>query len=271
MSAADFVEEMHWGFHEENNRFRRIPQNPDLISQYLFIYDGTDLYDFIDRDFRRARVAINVNVHGANEIGDLMERIGYYLTATPIDGADWELAGAGRMFADQEDLLVKGQIYSLGGALLLILLLMLGLWRSVQDTLICMIPNISPIIVIFIIMGFLGIWLDMATAMIASVAVGIAIDDTIHLYHGFIERIRQGHSPVYALARTYSLAGRAVMTTTIILCAQFSLLMASAFVPMGHFGILTSIGLLTALLFDLLLLPALLITIYRTKRIISSN
>jgi len=271
MSAADFVEEMHWGFHEENDRFRKIPQNADLISQYLFIYDGTDLYDFIDRDFRRARVAINVNVHGANEIGDLMERIGYYLTASPIAGADWELAGAGRMFADQEDLLVKGQIYSLGGALLLILLLMLGLWRSVQDTLICMIPNISPIIVIFIIMGFLGIWLDMATAMIASVAVGIAIDDTIHLYHGFIDRIRQGHSPVYALARTYSLAGRAVMTTTIILCAQFSLLMASAFVPMGHFGILTSIGLLTALLFDLLLLPALLITIYRTRRIISSN
>ena len=97
-------------------------------------------------------------------------------------------------------------------------------------------------------------------------AVGIAVDDTIHVYHGFISRVRKGINPVFALARTYQQAGRAVMTTTIILCAQFFLLLASAFVPMSHFGVLTSVGLLAALVFDLLLLPALLMLMFRMKK-----
>ncbi|MEZ5529361.1 MAG: MMPL family transporter [Porticoccaceae bacterium] len=267
VSIADFVEEMNWGFNAENDNFRVIPDDPELISQYLFIYDGSDLFDFIDQDYQQARVALNLNVHGANEISGLMKRIEEFLYQHPVYKATWEIAGSGRLFADQEELLIKGQIYSLGSALLLIFLLMLGLWRSFKDTMICMIPNISPILLIFILMGFLGIWLDMATAMIASVAVGIAIDDTIHIFHGFIQRVRRGYSPAHALARTYSQAGRAVMTTSIILCTQFCLLLASDFVPMGHFGALTSIGLLTALIFDLLLMPALLVVFYRKKTI----
>ena len=115
-------------------------------------------------------------------------------------------------------------------------------------------------------MGAAGIWLDMATAMIASVAVGIAVDDTIHVYHGFIHRVRSGIKPVAAIIRTYRQAGRAVMTTTIILSAQFLVLLASQFVPTTHFGLLTCVGLVVALLFDLVLLPAILILIYGEKR-----
>ena len=266
VSVVDFIEEMNWGFHSQDDNFLTIPDNQNLISQYLFIYDGEDMFDFIGEDYQQARVAMNVNVHGANQISDLMARIEQYLEEHPIEATKWNITGAGRLFADQETLLIEGQILSLGGALLLIFLLMLALWRSLRDTLICMIPNLSPIVLIFIMMGLFGIWLDMATAMIASVAVGIAIDDTIHIYHGFIHRIKQGIHPVFALARTYHQAGRAVMTTTIILCSQFLLLLASAFVPMGHFGVLTSIGLLAALIFDLLLLPALLMLIFRAKQ-----
>lgn len=265
VSVVDFIEEMNWGFHSQDDSFLTIPDDQNLISQYLFIYDGEDMFDFIDEDYQQARVAMNVNVHGANQISDLMARMEQYLAENPLKNTEWNITGAGRLFADQETLLIEGQILSLGGALLIIFVLMLILWRSVRDTLICMIPNLSPIVLIFIIMGFFGIWLDMATAMIASVAVGIAIDDTIHIYHGFIARVKQGVHPVFALARTYHQAGRAVMTTTIILCSQFLLLLASAFVPMGHFGVLTSVGLLAALIFDLLLLPALLILIFRKK------
>lgn len=267
VSVVDFIEEMNWGFHSQDDNFLSIPKDSNLISQYLFIYDGEDMYDFIDEDYQQARVAMNVNVHGANQISELMKKTEQYLTQNPLQSTQWRITGAGRLFADQETLLIEGQILSLGGALLLIFTLMLILWRSLKDTLICMIPNLSPIVLIFIIMGIFGIWLDMATAMIASVAVGIAIDDTIHIYHGFIDRVKQGAHPVFALARTYHQAGRAVMTTTIILCSQFLLLLASAFVPMGHFGVLTSVGLLAALIFDLLLLPALLIVIFRVKQI----
>jgi predicted RND superfamily exporter protein len=174
-------------------------------------------------------------------------------------GLQWEIAGYSRLFADMEELLVKGQVYSLWGALILIFLLMLLLWRSLGSALLCMIPNISPILLIFIVMGVFGLWLDMATAMIASVAVGIAVDDTIHVYHGYISRLNAGAQPIQALARTFSQAGRAVVTTTIILSAQFMILISSLFQPTTHFGLLTSVGLWAALVFDLLLLPAIII------------
>ncbi len=262
ISMADFIEEMHWGFHAEDSAFRKIPDNADLISQYLLVYDGNDLFDFVDQDYKTSHISLNVNVHGANSISNLMERIRVYLANNVGPELEWEIAGFGRLFADQEDLLIEGQIKSLLGAVGLIFLLMLFQWRSVKSAVICMIPNLSPILLIFIMMGLFGIWLDMATAMIASVAVGIAVDDTIHVYHGFIRRIRQGISPVVALVKTYRQAGRAVMTTTIILSAQFMVLTTSQFVPTTNFGLLTSIGLVTALVFDLLLLPAILIVIY---------
>jgi uncharacterized protein len=262
ISMADFVEEMHWGFHAEHDSFRRIPDSADLISQYLLVYDGNDLFNFVNDDYQISHVPLNVNVHGANKISRLMDRIRIYLANNIGSELQWEIAGFGRLFADQEDLLIEGQVKSLVGALGLIFLLMLVQWRSLRSAAICMIPNLSPILLIFVIMGMFGIWLDMATAMIASVAVGIAVDDTIHVYHGFIHRVRQGVKPVSALVRTYRQAGRAVMTTTIILSAQFLVLMTSQFVPTSNFGLLTSIGLITALVFDLVLLPAILTVIY---------
>jgi predicted RND superfamily exporter protein/transposase-like protein len=259
---VDFIEEMHWGFNGEKPEFRKLPDDPQLISQYLLIYDGEDLYDFVDRDFQHSLVTLNLNIHSANAISQSLEKIRAYLAQNMGDEVNWEIAGMGRLFADMEDLLVAGQVYSLWGALILIFVFMLFLLRSFGAAVICMIPNLSPIFLIFVIMGAAGIWLDMATAMIASVAIGIAVDDTIHVYHGFQKRIAKGVSPVLSLARTYRGAGRAVVTTTLILSAQFLILMWSDFVPTRNFGLLTTVGLVTALLFDLLLLPALLIVIH---------
>ena len=265
ISLVDYVEEMNWGFHEENAKFRKIPDDPDLISQYLLIYDGEDMYDLVDPDFKTTLVSLNLNEHNANDITSVLEQIENYLSLNVDGNISWKIVGVGRLFSDLEELLVKGQIYSLLGALILIFVLMLLLWRSFLQSALCMLPNLSPILLIFIFMGLFGIWLDMATAMIASVAVGIAVDDTIHIFHGFIKRINQGVMPATALLRTTSLAGRAVLTTTIILSSQFMVLVSSRFVPTQNFGMLTSIGLLSALIFDLLILPAILIMVYNKK------
>ncbi|HPQ24628.1 MAG TPA: MMPL family transporter [Gammaproteobacteria bacterium] len=258
----DFVQEMHWAFNAENPAFRQLPDDRELITQYLLIYDGEDIYDFVDRDFQHSQIALNLNVHSANDISRVLENIRGYLRENVGDALRWEIAGNGRLFADMEDLLVSGQVYSLWGALVLIFVFMLFFLRSFWAAVLCMIPNLSPIFLIFVIMGLTGIWLDMATAMIASVAIGIAVDDTIHVFHGFKRRVAGGVSPVVALARAYRGAGRAVVTTTIILSAQFLILVWSDFVPTRNFGLLTTVGLISALAFDLLLLPALLIVFY---------
>jgi predicted RND superfamily exporter protein len=100
--------------------------------------------------------------------------------------------------------------------------------------------------------------LDVATVLIAGVILGITVDDTIHLYHGYQYRIRNGISPVFAIIRSMENTGRAVIAISVVLIAQFSLLGLSDFRPAAHFGTLCAIGLFAGQVFELLLMPALL-------------
>jgi len=266
ISPIDFIEEMNWGFHGEDPRYRTLPGDPDLISQFLFVYDGDELGDFLDDDRRTARVSFNLNVHKANDIKAVMNQMRAYLGQHVTTDMRWDIAGLGRLFADMEELLVGGQVSSIGGSVLMIFLMMAWLWRSLWQSALTMIPNLVPILMIFMFMGATGIWLDMATVMVASVTAGIAVDDTIHLYHGFKERMRHGATAVNALMRTYAQAGRAVIVTTTILASQFLVLMTSDFRPFSKFGMLTALGLVTALVFDLFVTPALLMVVYGRKK-----
>lgn len=266
MSMVDLIEEMHWGFHGEDPRYRALPASADLIAQYLLIYDGADLHDLVDRDFQRARILLNLDVHGARAINGVIDTIERRVQAAPPGDFTVTAAGFGRLFGDQEALLIEGQVKGLIAAVFLIFALMAWQWRSVRSSVLCMVPNLAPVLLIFGLMGALGIWLDMATAMIASVTVGIAVDDTIHLYHGYRHRVAAGTDPVWALARSYQYAGRAVTATTLILVPQFLLLATSQFVPTMEFGLLTALGLLVALAFDLLVLPAMLVLLGARRR-----
>ncbi len=265
LSLPDLIEQMHWAFHAEDPEYRTVPDNARLIAQYLLVYDGNDLHDVVDRDYQRARLLLNLNAHGAQALNALISDLREHLEAEPPADLAWDLAGMGRLFADQERLLIQGQLRSLVAVAFLLTVLMLLLWRSPGMAALSMVPNVSPVVLIFIVMGVLGIWLDMATAMIASVAVGIAVDDTIHIVHGYLRRRRAGASPAWAIARTFRQSGRAVTATTIVLAAQFLILAFSAFQPTASFGVLTALGVGTALLFDLLLLPAMLVVMQRLK------
>ncbi|WP_018144843.1 MULTISPECIES: RND family transporter [unclassified Thioalkalivibrio] len=266
LSLPDLVAEMHWAFNEEDPDYRRIPDDPNLVAQYLFIYDGRDLFDAVDRDFERSRILLNLNAHGARSINALMDDLRGYLEANPPADLEWDMAGMARLFADQERLLIQGQLHSLYAVAAMITLLMLLMWRSVPLTLLSMIPNLAPVAMIFALMGLLGIWLDMATAMIASVAIGIAVDDTIHILHNYRQRRGRGSPVAWALARSFRRSGRAITATTIVLVAQFLLLALSDFQPTAAFGWLTAFGLIAALLFDLLVLPAMLVVAHRLSR-----
>jgi len=133
------------------------------------------------------------------------------------------------------------------------------LWRSAKGAALCMVPNLAPLFFVFVLMGAGGIALDLATVMIACVVLGITIDDTIHLYHGYRCRLRAGMAPNWAIARSYDSSGRAVLATSVVLVAQFGLLATSDFIPTANFGLLTAVGLTAGLAFEIVLLPALLV------------
>jgi len=259
VSMMDVVEEMHWAFNGEDPASRVLPGNDKLLSQLLLIYDGRDLQDLVNNEYQRTRILLSVNVHGANAIQSVIEKIETHLTHVNAPGVTWQISGGGRLFSDQEDLLVVGQERSFLGAFGQIFLIMLILWRSFPAAVISMLPNLAPLAFIFVVMGTFGIYLDMATVLIASVVLGITVDDTIHFFHSYLERRHKGFGVAFSLARSFEASGRAVVAISLLLVAQFLLLTVSRFQPTSHFGLLASSGLLAGQLLELLLLPALIV------------
>lgn len=261
ISYIDFVEELNKTFQGEQIGLA-IPSSNELLAQYLFVYDGEDMWDFIDEDFQTARIQLNLTVHEASKIVEVRKYIESEFNKHNLP-FKMTFSGMSHLFAMQEELLVRGQIKTLWVSVLLIAFVMFLQWRRIDYTILTMIPNVLPIVAIFIVMAIFGHWLDMGTALIASVTVGIAVDDTIHLFENY--RINYTKSPIFALVKTYHHAGRAIVITTIILCSQFLILSISGYIPIRSFGLLTALGLFIALLADLVLLPAILVVTHMIK------
>jgi predicted RND superfamily exporter protein len=266
-SMADLVEEMHWAMNGEKPGFRSLPPTARLLRQYLLVYDGRDMFELVDRDFQRARIVLSLNVHGARDIGAVIQQIREHVRQQPSENnLKVDIGGYGRLFADQSDLLISGQTNSFVGAFLQIFVFMLLLWRSFTMSAICMVPNLAPLYFVFVAMGTLGIHIDTATVMIAGLVLGITVDDTVHIFHSYRHRLKAGMDPVWAIARSFESIGPAVLAISVLLVCQFLLLTASSFIPTANFGLMTAIGLLSGQVFELLLLPALLVLSNRRRK-----
>lgn len=262
-SMMDLVEEMNWAMNGEDERFRRLPDSDRALSQLLLIYDGRDLDETVNRDFSRTRIGLNLNVKGAVAIGQVIGDIRAELERRKIKGVEWDIGGWGRLFADQNDILLSGQVNSFLFAFVSILLLLALAFRSFTGGLIALVPNLAPLFFIFVLMGAMGMHLDMATVLIAGELLGITVDDTIHLYHGYQHRLEKGVDHSFAVLRSFEASGRAVLAIGVILIVQFLLLTASRFQPTVDFGLMSATGLVAGQLFELLLLPALLVLWHR--------
>ena len=121
-----------------------------------------------------------------------------------------------------------------------------------------MIPNVFPVIMVFGVMCHLGMEIDIGTMMTASVAMGVAVDDTIHFLAWFRTNLARGMSRIDAVIETYRRVGPAMTQTTIVGGLGLFVFALSTFTPTQRFGSLMLVMLATALVGDMILLPALL-------------
>jgi hypothetical protein len=178
------------------------------------------------------------------------------------DGVRVHATGTVVLLNRSSTVLARGQFTGLQQMFVVLALLLVALFRSLRLGLLAMIPNVVPVIALFGVMGWAGIDLNVATSLIAVVAVGIAVDDTIHYLTTFRSELRRGGGRRAAVERTLHLVGRPIVITTMALCAGFLVPCVSRFQPIRQFGMLTSFTMAVALLADLLLLPALLATLH---------
>jgi predicted RND superfamily exporter protein len=146
-------------------------------------------------------------------------------------------------------------------AFLAITPLMILLLRSFRRGLLSMIPNLVPVLLTLGLMGWIGFPLDISTMMIGAILLGVAVDDTIHFMHGFYRDYDATGEPERAIGQTLQTTGRAMLFTSIVLAAGFFIMMLATVDNVTHTGALAGFAIVVAFLADVLLAPALLVTL----------
>lgn len=158
------------------------------------------------------------------------------------------------------DDIVWGQITSLGIALVVIFVILSLLFLSLKVGLLSLLPNVLAILILFGVMGLTGITLNLGTSIIASIAIGIAVEDAIRYLARLSDEIRTTHDQEQAIFHTISTVGKPIIYASTALGLGFMVLLFSSFVPIQKFGFLTALTVAVAFVNDLVLLPALLAT-----------
>jgi hypothetical protein len=160
-------------------------------------------------------------------------------------------------------------IYSLAKsyitALIVISVLMVLLIGRLRIGLLSMVPNLAPILLTMGVIYLLSYPMDLFTMLVASIAIGLAVDDTIHFMHNFRRYYDQSGDPVAAVHRTLQTTGRAMLVTTVVLAIGFFVLTFSKLTNIHNFGVLTGLTIILALLADYLLAPALMVLVSPNK------
>jgi predicted RND superfamily exporter protein len=167
--------------------------------------------------------------------------------------------GAIPLIYQTQRILLKDLFVSFLTAFGIVAVVMMIVLRSVGAGLVAMIPNVFPALTIFGLMGWLRIPVDMGTVMTASIALGIAVVDTLHFLTWFRREVAQGRPPPFAVRSAFRHCAAAMIQTSVICGSGMLVFVASGFVPASRFAWMVCILLAAALLGDLLILPALLV------------
>ncbi|MCG8335981.1 MAG: MMPL family transporter [Proteobacteria bacterium] len=261
-SILEIIKDMNRTLHNGDNSYYRIPEDRDLVTQLLFLYEmsgGSESKQWLDVEdgYRMLRLNVSIKRFVATEVEKEMAEI-EAIAAELFPDASFGMVGTFVEGAVIQNYIAKGQLSSFLIALMVIAVLMVIVFRSLKAGLIALIPNLTPVFVIGGIMGYLNIPLDMMTMTIVPMLMGIAVDDSIH----FINHVKFeiGNSGNYdeGIQHTFKTVGKALFMTSFILIITFSTYMTSIAKFYVVLGILVILGLLSALLADYLITPVLI-------------
>ena len=244
-----------------------IPNSKNLVAQYILLYSmslpqGSEINDKIDTNERYLRVSINSDIQDTSKDLYMIDWIKDWWEKNSIYTA--EVQGQTTIFAYMQKSVADTLIVSISITLLIVSIAMLFIFKKVKILLLFILPNIIPILLVGGVMGYLGINIDIGVAISAAVILGIAVDDTIHFFSKYFDSIKTMEFE-QAIDYVISHSGNAMILTTFILSITFAIFSISSFIPNVHFSIVTVSALNLALLFDLILLPALLSLVYKKE------
>ena len=263
-SVTNIVKEMNRTLNGDDPAYYAIPDDPDLLSQILFLYEisgGKDLPEWVSDDYKSAHITVDLAFYQADkmllDISDAQR-----IAEKCFPGAKVSLVGEILEMSRMNQKLVVAEIKSFIGSFIIIALMLIVAFVSIKTGLIDMIPNVAPVFLAGGLMGFLKYPLDMLLMTVMPMILGMAVDDTIHFTNHVKFGLENGKTYYEAIITTYREIGRSMASSTLILCIMFAMYMFSPINMLFRIGLLSIIGLGSALVADYTLTPILL---YITK------
>jgi predicted RND superfamily exporter protein len=264
LSLADPLRQLHGGFSGDESQ--PLPEGRALAEQYLLLLESVDqLEDLVTDDRSAANIVLRANDNGSAHLLEIADEVDAWWAEHGAPGFRATTTGIMYEFGRATDEVAQGQIRGLLFALAAIAAVLFAIFRQAPLALVALLPNAVPVVMIFGFMGLAGLPVDAGTVLVGSFALGVAVDDTIHVVTAYHSEIERGVAAEAALGNGFRRVLPALIYTTLIVALGFSVLAASDFSFTRNVGLLTASVMLVCLLADLTLLPALLLRLERSS------
>ena len=247
---------------EDDPAAYRIPKSPVMLKLYfkgMVQSKDPELWKLMSHDFKEVRLEARMRAIGTTQGALLEERVREYLQLHMSDHFEYKLTGNVVLLGKIAKSLVQEQAQSFAFAFISILIVIILIFRSIPLGLLAALPNLIPILAVYGIMGFAGVELSTATAMIASIVLGLVVDASIQFLYRFRKEFQHRSHYIQSLHHTYRNMGQSMVVSTMILVMGFASSVCASFRITVHFGLLTSLTIFLALICSLLVMPAILI------------
>ena len=266
LSLVDILKETNRALHENQQQFYSVPETRELIAQELLLFENSgsdDMEDFVDSQFSQVRFTARMPWVDSVLYTDFVEELKAKARENFGNEIEVNVTGMVVLLAQTMHSAMKTMVESYMIAVIVISCMMILLIGNLRLGLISMLPNLAPIVLTLGLMGWLDMPLDLFTMLIGSIAIGLAVDDTIHFMHNFRRYHHATDSVQKAVRKTLLGTGRAMLFTTIVLSLGFFLYMFSQMSSLANFGLITGFTIIMALLSDFFLAPALMALLHK--------
>jgi len=267
-SINNILKETHQALHANDPDFYRLPRDYNTIAQEFLLFENAgaeELESIVDSQFSKTRISFKIPWVDAVVVDRFIQALRQYTDIVFADRAEITITGMSALMARTVTAALDSMTRSYLLAFGVIALMMILLVGDIKLGLFSMIPNLFPIFLTLGIMGAVDVPLDITSLMIASIAMGLVVDDTVHFIYNFKKYyLTTGDAPK-AIRLTLIGVGRAILITSVVLSCGFFVLMTATLTHIVRFGFFTGLTILFALAADFLLAPALMMTVTGTS------
>jgi uncharacterized protein len=250
-SLSDYIKRMNKVMNSDDELFNTIPNSRDMVAQYILLYemsgDPENLNKVVDYEYRRANVMFQLKSDNSKAMNSTLAIVENYKDEFQQLGITMKYAGSGYKGLIFTDLILDGQIKSLILSIIIIIVLLSIMFKNIKVGIIGSAPILVTALISFGVMGFLGIPLNVTTALLSSIAIGIGIDYAVHFLEQYRHNAELSSDKMVVAQKTMAHSGRAIIYNAIVVIAGFLVLLFSVFPPNRELGALVSLNMFSSL------------------------